>query len=135
MQQHSKASLNNCVGTIRVMLVDDSEPFLRVAIDLLQRHSAFVVVGAHGGHQEALTQAKLLEPQAILVDLELAGPSGLEMIAQIKRAVPNTRIIGLTIGEDNAYRQVALAAGAAAVMPKTALTTDLIATIMRVLDS
>ncbi|MGA9351022.1 MAG: response regulator transcription factor, partial [Anaerolineae bacterium] len=69
---------------IRVLLVDDHEPFLRVAADFLQRQHELVVVGALRGGEEALAQAQELRPQVILIDLNMPGLNGLRTIPRLR---------------------------------------------------
>jgi len=93
---------------IRVLLVDDSEAFLRVATDFLQRHHELIVVGAICWGEEALAEAQDLQPQVILIGLDMTG---LETISRLRNMLPDVGIIALTLLEGNAYRQAAMAAG------------------------
>jgi DNA-binding NarL/FixJ family response regulator len=117
---------------IRVLLVDDHEPFLRVATDFLQRHHELAVVGALHGGQEALAQTQDLRPHVILIDLNMPGLSGLETISRLRAMLPEVGIIVLTLLDVNTYQQPALAAGADDFVRKAKLTTDLLPAIRRV---
>ncbi len=117
---------------IRVLLVDDHEPFLRVATDFLKRQHELVVVGALRGGQEALAQAQGLRPHVILIDLNMPGLNGLEVIPRLRIMLPEAGIIALTLLDVNIYRQPALAAGADDFVAKANLTTDLLPAIRRV---
>jgi DNA-binding NarL/FixJ family response regulator len=117
---------------IRVLLVDDHEPFLRVATDFLQRQHELVVVGALRGGEEALAQAQDLRPQVILIDLNMPGLNGLETIPRLRAMLPEAGIIALTLLDINIYRQPALAAGADDFVSKANLTADLLPAIRRV---
>jgi DNA-binding NarL/FixJ family response regulator len=119
---------------IRVLLVDDHEPFLRVATEFLQRHHELVVVGAARGGEEALAQAQALHPQIILLDLNMPGLSGLETIPHLRDMLPEVGIIALTLLDPRTYRQAALAAGAEDFVSKANLTTDLLPAIRRVMQ-
>jgi two-component system nitrate/nitrite response regulator NarL len=132
----SLAELSNAKTRMptRVIIVDDNEAFLRVVIDFLQRHPEIVVVGAHASCREALTQARLLQPQIVLVDLEMAGRSGFEAISQLREELPEAGIIGLTLTEDSAYQAAALLAGANDLVHKSALTSELLPAMRRVLQ-
>jgi DNA-binding NarL/FixJ family response regulator len=117
---------------IRVLLVDDHEPFLRVATDFLQRHHELVVVGTAREGEEALAQAQALHPQIILLDLNMPGLNGLETIPRLRVMLPEAGIIALTLLDVNIYRKPALAAGADDFVAKASLTTDLLPAIRRV---
>lgn len=117
---------------IRVLLVDDNEALRRVATDFLQRQHGLTVVGAIGGGEEVLAQAQDLQPQVILVGLDMPGLTGLETISRLWNMLPGVGIIALTLLEGNAYRQAVLAAGADDLVHKAELTTDLLLAILRV---
>ncbi len=117
---------------IRVLLVDDNEAFRRVATDFLQRHHELTVVGAIGGGEEALAQAQDLQPQVIVIGLDMLG---LETISRLRKVLPSVGIIALTLLRGNAYRQAALAAGADDLVSKAALTTELLPAIRRVMQA
>ena len=89
---------------IRVLLVDDSEAFLRVATDFLQQHDELTVVGAICGGEEALAQAQDLQPQVILIGLEMSGLTGLETISRLRDMLLGVGIIVLTLLNSNPYR-------------------------------
>jgi two-component system NarL family response regulator len=117
---------------IRVLLVDDNEPFRRAATDFLQRQHELIVVGVTCGGEEALTQAQDLGPQVILIGLDMPGMTGLEMITRLRNVLPGAGIIALSLLEGNAYRQAALAAGADDLVRKAELITKLLPAIRRV---
>jgi CheY-like chemotaxis protein len=120
---------------IRVLLVDDHEAFRRVATDFLQRHNELIVVGvAHGG-EEALAQAPNLEPEVILVDLNMPGMSGIETIRRLRAMLPQVGIIALTLLDPKRYRKAVLAAGADDLVAKANLNTDLRPAIRRVVQA
>lgn len=112
---------------ISVLLVDDSLIFLQIITDFLRNHycQEMVVVGvAHSG-QEALRQARQLQPQVVLLDLAMPDMSGLEVIPLLQTALPAVSIIILTAYNFDGYRESALAAGADAFVPK-AQASDLL---------
>jgi DNA-binding NarL/FixJ family response regulator len=117
---------------IRLLVVDDNEPFLRVATDFLQRHDELIVVGAICEGEEALAQAQDLGPQVILIGLDKPG---LETISRLRKVLPGVGIIALTLLEGNAYRQAVMAAGADELVRKAELTTDLLPAIRRVMQA
>jgi two-component system NarL family response regulator len=114
---------------IRVLLVDDNEPFLHVATDFLQRQHELIVVGAICGGEEALAQVQDLQPQVILIGLDTPG---LEILPLLRNILPGVGIIALTLLEGNAYRQAVMAAGADELVRKAELTTELLPAVRRV---
>jgi len=117
---------------IRILLVDDHEPFLHIAAEFLQRHPELAVVGLARGGEETLAQAQALRPDVILMDLNMPGLGGLEAIRRLRAMLPQVGIIALTLLERKVYRQVALAAGADDFVAKADLIADLLPAIRRV---
>jgi len=117
---------------ISVLLVDDHEAFLHIATEFLQRHDELTVVGVARGGQEALILAPDLRPQVILVDLNMPGLGGLEIIPRLRAMLPEAGIVALTLLDPRVYRRAALAAGADDFVPKANLSTELLPAIRRV---
>lgn len=131
MQAHPARDRERC--PVSVLLVDDSLVFLQVAARFLKRESGVVVVGVAASGREALAQAVALCPQVVLLDLAMPGLSGLEVIPMLRASLPKTRIIALTLGEAEVYREAALAAGADEFVSKSALSGELLPAVWRVM--
>ena len=120
------------MNPISVLLVDDSPTFLSIATQFLQAHDDLIVVGAVEEGEEALVQAQSLHPDVVLVDLTMPNLPGLEVIPRLRRMLPETGIIALTLHNTDAYRHAALAAGADDFIPKDSMSADLLPAIRRV---
>ena len=81
------------------------------------------------GVDEALIQVQDLRPRVILIGLDRPG---LDAISRLRKVLPGAGIIALSLLNDDAYRQAALAAGADDVVRKAELTTELLPAIWRV---
>ncbi|MCK6541036.1 MAG: response regulator, partial [Anaerolineales bacterium] len=82
---------------IRILLVDDSPYFLEAARDFLQFQEALEMAGAATNAEEAIAQSQKLEFDIVLLDLNLARSSGLDLIPIFKKEVPDAKIIVLTM--------------------------------------
>jgi DNA-binding NarL/FixJ family response regulator len=80
-------------------------------------------------------QAQELDPQVILVDLDMPGLAGLETIPRLRSLLPPVGIIALTMLDSHAYRRAALAAGADDFIRKAKLSTDLLPAILRLVQA
>ncbi len=121
------------LNPIRILLVDDSPYFLEAACDFLHLQDTLKVAGVATGGQEALAQARQLEPDVILLDLNLGTQSGLELIPLFKKPLPAAKIIVLTIMEDESYRAATMQAGADAFVHKTAMSQTLVSAILELM--
>jgi DNA-binding NarL/FixJ family response regulator len=70
--------------TIRVLIVDDLEPFRRAAREVVAASDGFVAVGEADSGEEAVAQAELLHPDLVLMDVHLPGIDGMEATRRIR---------------------------------------------------
>ncbi len=123
------------MNTIRILLVDDNPMFLGITQEFLQLQVELTVIGTAHNSQEALAQAEKLKPDVILLDLNMPGPSGLETIPKLQKITPQTKIIALTMMNQDAYQPAALSAGANGFVAKANMGAELIPTIQRVVGA
>lgn len=118
---------------IRVILADD-HAVLRSGLRLLiDNQPDLTVVGEAGDGAEALSLAQKLQPDLILLDLNMPGLDGLTALPRIKEAVPQCRILILTMHDDTSYLQEALRGGASGYVLKKAVDSELLLAIRAVL--
>lgn len=117
------------MAKMRILLVDD-HAVLRSGLRLLiNSQSDAEVVGEASDAREGALKVRELRPDIAVIDLTMPGASGMKLIEQIRREVPSTRVIVLTMHDDPAYVRAALAAGANAYVAKTAVDDELLAAI------
>src|SRR2546423_1781448 len=81
---------------IRLLLVDD-HPLVREGIrSCLSPHKQLEIVGEAADGREALDKAKELNPDVVLMDINLPGINGLEATRLLRNAVPETKVLILT---------------------------------------
>jgi two-component system, NarL family, nitrate/nitrite response regulator NarL len=89
------------IKPMRVLLVDDHALFRKGVASLLTALDDMEVVGEAASGKEALAKAKELTPDLVLMDIKMPDGSGLEATQRIKEAVPEAKIVMLTVsGED-----------------------------------
>jgi len=92
------------------------------------------VVGEAQDGRHAITETQRLQPDIVLMDITMPDMNGIEATRQIKRVLPETKVLVLTMHENDEYVFQALRAGAAGYMLKEAADTDLISAL-RVIQS
>ena len=102
------------IETISVLLVDDHTLFRSGVRSLLQRHPRFDVVGEAADGVDGVKRALQLQPDVILLDLNMPGMSGVETLQLILQDRPGTAVIMLTVSEEAEDLAAALQAGAMA---------------------
>ena len=113
---------------IRLLLVDDSITFLHNIAGFLAEFKDLVVVGS----DEALSLAANLQPEVVLLAVNMPGLSGTEITPHLRQILPAAGIIILSFQNSDIYKGAALVAGADAFLPKETLTDELIPAINRV---
>lgn len=118
---------------VRILLVDD-HAILRSGLRLLlDSQPDFEVVGEAENGVEAVKQATVLQPDVLLLDLNMPHMDGLAAIKALKEEVPAVRILVLTMHEDANSLQQAIQSGAAGYVLKKAVDTELLLAIRAVL--
>ena len=82
-------------NAISVLLVDDHTLFRSGIRSLLQRHPEFNVVGEAADGFEGIKRALQLQPQVVLLDLNMPGMSGVETLQLMRQDCPDTAIVML----------------------------------------
>jgi len=117
---------------IRVLLVDD-QSMLRMGFALvLDAEDDIEVVGEAGDGAAALSMARALTPDVILMDVRMPGVDGIQATARVLAELPSTRIIILTTFDLDEYAFAALRAGASGFLLKDARPAELVAAIRAV---
>jgi two-component system invasion response regulator UvrY len=116
---------------VKILVVDD-HPIVRGALRrLLAGESGMEVREAANGRQ-ALSDFKEDQPALVILDLNLPGLSGLEVITRLKAADPDARILVLSMHDDEIHVTRALQAGAAGYISKNAPPEQILEGIRRV---
>lgn len=98
--------------TIKILLVDDHTLFRTGMKLLLQRNPEFDIVGEASDGLEGVKRAKQLRPDVVLMDLNMAGLSGLEAMQLIVEDMPEVAVLMLTVSEEAEDLSAALKNGA-----------------------
>lgn len=114
---------------IRILLADD-HTILRAGLRMmLNAQLDFEVVGEAQDGRQAIQEAQRLQPDVILMDITMPDMNGIEATRQIKKLLPETKVLILTMHEHDEYVFQALRAGASGYMLKEAADTDLISAL------
>lgn len=111
----------------QVLLADDY-PSLHIALTRLLT-SACDVVGQAADGLEAVETARRLQPDVVVIDMLMPGMNGLDACREIRVAVPRAHVIVITAADDADLAAQALDAGAAALIHKFRVATDLLPAI------
>lgn len=117
---------------IRVLIVDD-HPVVRKGLRWgLQESSDIEVVDEAGDGDEALTKARALKPDIILLDISLPGKNGYEVLKQLRVEFPQTRVLILTTYPEKQYAVRCIRSGASGYLTKDSAPEELITAIRKI---
>ncbi len=114
---------------LRVLIADDHEIVREGLISLLSDEHSIQVVGEAANGREAVDLSDQLRPDVVIMDVAMPLIDGDEATRQIKRHMPDTRVIALSMYEEHENVEKMLAAGAEAYILKTAPAEELLAVI------
>jgi DNA-binding NarL/FixJ family response regulator len=122
------------VKNLRILIADDHELVRRGARGVLHSRRGWRVVGEAANGQEALEKAIDLKPDIALVDISMPELDGIEVVRQIRQAVPTAKVLVLTMHESDRMVQRALDAGAQGYILKSDLTECLVKAVKSISD-
>lgn len=105
-------------GSIRVMICDDHALFRRGLVMVLGSEDGIEVVGEAEDGEAAIRQAEELLPDVILMDIRMPRVDGIEATRAIVEALPATRVLMLTVSDEEDDLYAAIKAGAAGYLLK-----------------
>lgn len=130
--QEGKPPPRRSKPTIRVLLADDHTILRRTLASFLESRDDFVVVGEASDGDQAFKQTMALLPDVLLLDLNMPGKGGLEILPSIRQEAPNVKVLILTGREEDWYIMRAMRAGAHGYVLKSGDEQELLDGIVKV---
>ena len=115
------------MGKIRVLLAHDHETILESVRTMLAEE--FEIVASVQNGQDAVQQTQRLNPDVLVIDISMPVLDGLQAARHLRSRKVGTKIVFLTVHEDEDFVTAAFAAGASAYVTKSCVTTDLVPAI------
>ena len=113
------------MNRVRVLLADDHTLVRAGLRKLLESIEGMEVVGECGDGLELLALVETLQPQLVLMDIAMPGLNGLEATARVVKQWPATRVLILSMHQNEEYVRQALRHGAVAYLLKDAAPLEL----------
>lgn len=122
------------VLSIRVLVVEDYEPFRRVICSTLAKRENTQVISEMCDGVQAVQKAAELKPDLIVLDIGLPKLNGIEAARQIRKLVPESKIVFVSLECSPDVVQEAFSVGALAYVAKRSLGSDLLTAVETVLE-
>ena len=110
--------------TVRVLIVDDQEPFRLAARRVVDATDGFDVAGEAESGEDSVDMAATIAPDLVLMDVNLPGIDGLEATRRILAGERPPIVLLLSTYEEDEYAPKAAECGAAAYIPKSSFGPD-----------
>jgi len=114
---------------LRILLADDHDVVRRGLRSLVEAQAGWEVCGEAATGREAVEKAGRLKPNVVIMDITMPELNGLEATRQIRKAVPETQVLVLTVHESEELLAEALRAGAHGCMLKSDAGRELVSAI------
>lgn len=106
------------MSLVRVLVVDDFDPWRAFVVQHLKEHPHFRVLGCASDGLEGVQKAEELQPDLILLDISLPKLNGIELARKVRKLVPKARILFLSSNDDPDVVRAAFCAGGAGYVLK-----------------
>jgi PAS domain S-box-containing protein len=116
---------------VRVVLVDDHRMMRQGLRSVLEGYEDIEVVGEAADGEEAITVVTRLQPDAVVMDINMPKKNGIEATREIKARHPETTVIGLSVNSSIDDEEVMINAGAALLLNKEAAVEHLCSAIRK----
>src|SRR5512143_4004103 len=113
-------------GKVKILIVDDHTIVRQGLRALLETQDGFVVVGEAENGREAVKKAQEHSPDVVIMDIAMPILNGLEATRQIKRILPDCKVVALTMYNDEEYVFQILKSGASGYLIKETASNELL---------
>ena len=109
-----------------IMIVDDHVNLRRLLHEWLSDELPGCSFVEMRTANEALTFCRQESPNVIIMDMDMPGINGIDATSRVKSILPDTKVVILTVDENDLYKEAAMKAGATALITKRRLYDDLV---------
>ncbi len=114
---------------MRVLIVDDHTMVRESLVGALQAAGDVQVVAQAANGAEAIEMALQVRPEIVVTDLSMPGINGIEVVRRLREALPEVRVLVLTMHTEDEYVLQAVRAGASGYLAKDSDTSELLAAL------
>jgi DNA-binding NarL/FixJ family response regulator len=116
----------------KVLIVEDHPVFRAMLVQLVEKELGMTVCGQADNTREAMRLIEQTHPDVAIVDITLDGPSGLELIKDLKARGSPVRVLVLSMHEESLYAERVLRAGAKGYISKREPPAEVVAAVRQV---
>ena len=117
-------------GNMTILIVDDQPVFREVARALLERDGDFDVIAEAGDGPDAITMVGEIQPDVVIMDIQMASMSGIEATRKILSAHPDANVILTSMTAESEYKRLVTEIGALAFIAKRNLNAPSLRSVL-----
>jgi len=118
----------------RVFVADDHTMLRKTLINFLSQHDEIIIIGEAGDGETAYQQVLALQPDVLLLDLNMPIKGGLDILPDVRKQAPKVKVLILTGRDEDWYITQALRSGAHGYLLKSSSENDLLDGIHKVMQ-
>ncbi|MGC4096529.1 MAG: response regulator [Nitrospira sp.] len=122
-------------STIRIVIVDDHAMIRQGLRAMLESYKEIQICGEAANGEDAITVAQTIQPDVVLMDINMPKKNGIEATAAIKQVLPQMVVVGLSVNADSRNRDAMIQAGATTLLTKEAPVEELYQAILHALQT
>ena len=111
---------------MKLLIADDSAHFRMRLLQMLSQIAGVQIVQSACNGYEAIAYVRKLRPDVAILDIQMPGANGIEVLEEIKRDFPETKVIMLTGHHEPQYEQRCIELGADHFFPKSSYPKDMV---------
>lgn len=116
----------------KILIADDHDIIREGIKNILRKQPDYEIVGEAQNGEEALDKVSSLKPDILLLDITMPKKSGLEILSQVQRLSPKTKILIISVHKANAYVIQALKAGVKGYLNKENAADELLPALRKI---
>ncbi|MDZ4750613.1 MAG: response regulator transcription factor [Flavobacteriales bacterium] len=116
-------------GRILVTIVEDNHSIRKNLCAMVESDPSFLLLADYSNAEDALKNIPDLDPNIVIMDIDLPGMNGIECVKKLRYVCPKTQFMMFTVFEESDHVFQALASGANGYLVKTSSTEEIIASL------
>lgn len=122
------------INTIKILVVDDHDLMRMGLVRIMAEEEGFEIVGEADCGEKAITMARELQPDVVLMDVKMPGIGGVEATRRLVALNENLKVLAVTSCEDELYPSRLIQAGAAAYLTKRTQPSEVVKAVRMVVE-